>query len=198
MFLNATVDKEVSLEPLQELPEKIVSLVDEHKRDIGQRDVVAQLAHALVVLCLRKLTAPLAGVATLLAVDIPNLVAVVAQIVLIVLLQLLEARLCHIDKLDARLRRGGSRLVAFGDVLFARASGLLHLVNRAVANLRQVMLQEIVGNVVDALRLLEGDEVLVVAFRSEKTSVIGRHSGNDGRDGSYGNDGSYENYENLP
>ena len=110
------------------------------------------------------LAAPLTGVAAPLAVHIPYLVAVVAQIVLVVLLQLLEAGLGHIHQLDAGLHRRGARLVALGDVLLARARGLLHLVHRAVANLRQVMLQEVAGDVVDALRLLEGDEFLVVAL----------------------------------
>ena len=179
MLLDAAVGKEIALKLLQEFPEQIVSLVDEHKGDIGQRDVVTQLAHTLIVLCLRMLAAPLTGVAALLAVDIPNHITMISQIVLVVLLQLLEARLSHVDKLDASLHRGCSRLVAFGNVLLARACGLLHLVDRAVAYLRQIVLQEIVGDVVDALRLLKGYEVLVVALRREETGVIGGHGGGD-------------------
>ena len=42
------------------------------------------------------------------------------------------------------------------------------------------MLQEIIGDVVDALRLLKGDEVFIITFRDEKVAVVCRH----GRDGS--------------
>jgi hypothetical protein len=42
------------------------------------------------------------------------------------------------------------------------------------------MLQEIAGDVVDALCFLESDEVLIVAFGREETAVVCRHGGNGG------------------
>ena len=96
----------------------------------------------------------------------------IAKIVLVILLQFLEACLCHIHQFDASLHRGSARLVALGNVLLARASRLFHLVDRAVAYFRQIMLHEIECDVVDALRLLEGDKVLVIALGSKEFVIV--------------------------
>ena len=60
-----------------------------------------------------------------------------------------------------------TRLVALG-------YALLHLVDGVVANYRKAMLSEIVGDAVDALRLLEGDELIAVCFnlRRQKYKII--------------------------
>lgn len=86
--------------------------------------------------------------------------------------------------IDTSLHRSSARLVAFGNILLARTRSLHHLVDGAVANLRQVMLYEIKRDVVDAFRLLEGDKVFVVTFGCKEFVVIGH----DERDENYGND----------
>lgn len=65
--------------------------------------------------------------------------------------------------------------------------GLLHPVDGAVSNLSQIVLQKIVGDAVDALRLLKSDEVLVVTLGGKEAAVIGGHSE---KDVSYGNNGN--------
>ena len=173
LLLDAAVLEEVLLELFDEVLQQVIGLVDEDEGDVRQGDVVAILAHALVVDGVRMLLAPLSGGVALLAAGIPNLVAVVAQIVLVVLLQLLEAGFGHVDQLDASLHRGGSRFHAFGNILLPAARRLLHLIDRAVAYRRQVMLHEIDGDVVDAFRFLESEEVLVVTFRGEEIAIHG-------------------------
>ena len=101
----------------------------------------------------------------------------VAQIVLVVFLQFLETGLNHIHQFDTGFRRSGACLVTLGNILFARAGSLLHLVDGTVAKLWQIMLNEKQSDVVDALRFLEGDKVFVVAFGGEKTVVVSRHGG---------------------
>jgi hypothetical protein len=70
--------------------------------------------------------------------------------------QFLEAGPCHVHEFDFRfLGRTGS-LAAFEDVLFPRARGLHHLVDRAVAA-TQEELAEPVREIVDNLGLLEAE-----------------------------------------
>ena len=118
------------------------------------------------------LLAPLPGIHALLASNIPFLIAMIAKIVLIILLQFLEACLCYIYQFDASLHGSCARLVALGNVLLARAGSLHHLVDGAVANPWQIMLHEIKCDIVDALRLLKSDKVLVIAFRSKEFVVV--------------------------
>ena len=173
LFLDAAVLEEVLLELFDKVLQQVIGLVDEDEGDVRQGDVIAILAHALVVDGVRMFLAPLSSRNALLTVGIPNLVTVIAQIVLVVLLQFLEACFGNVDQLDASLHRGGSSFHALGNVLLPAARCLLHLIDRAVAYRRQVMLHEIDGDIVDAFRFLEGEEVLVVAFRGEEIAVHG-------------------------
>lgn len=103
------------------------------------------------------LLAPLAGIPALLAVHVPELVAVVAEVVLVVFLQLLEACLGHVHQLDACLYRCRSSLVSFTDVLLAATCRLFHLVDGSIAYLRQVVFNKIERDIVDTFRLPKGD-----------------------------------------
>ena len=172
LFLDAAVFQEILLVFFQQPPQQEISLMNQHQRNVGKRDIIAQLADADIIGWRRMLLAPLPGIHALLATNIPFLVAMIAKIVLVILLQFLEACLCHIHQFDASLHRSCARLVALSDVLLARASSLHHLVNSAVANLRQIMLHEIECDVVDALRLLEGDKVLVIALGSKEFVIV--------------------------
>lgn len=93
--------------------------MDKHQCNVGQRYVVSQFADAQVVGRLAMLLAPRSGIEALLAAGVPNLVAMIAQIVLIVLLQLFQARLCHVHELDTRLHRCSASFVALSNVLLA-------------------------------------------------------------------------------
>ena len=101
LLLDAAILQEFLLILLQQSPEQKISLVDKNECNVSQSDVVAQFADAHIVGRGRVLFAPSAGILALLAVDIPHLIAVIAQIVFIVLLQLFKARLCHVHQLDA-------------------------------------------------------------------------------------------------
>ena len=86
LLLDAAVLEEVLLELFEQVLQQVICLMDEDEGDVRQGDVVAILAHALIVDGVRMLPAPLAGGDALLAAGIPNLIAVVAQIVLVVFL----------------------------------------------------------------------------------------------------------------
>lgn len=92
--------------------------MDEDQCDVGDGDIIAEFADTHVVGGVRVLAAPFAGIAALLAVDIPNLIPVIAQVVFVIFLQFFQACFCHIHQLDAGFHRGGTCLVALGDVLF--------------------------------------------------------------------------------
>jgi hypothetical protein len=87
-----------------------------------------------------------------------------AQKVVVVVEKFFQAGAGHVGQLDFRFLGGARRLAAFGDVLLARAGGLNHLVDDAVA-LAQKSLAKAVCDVVDNFSFLVGKQLAVVAVR---------------------------------
>ena len=71
LLLDAAVLEEVLLELFDEVLKQVIGLVDEDEGDVRQGDVIAILAHALVVDGVRMLLAPLSSGVALLAAGSP-------------------------------------------------------------------------------------------------------------------------------
>jgi hypothetical protein len=105
-----------------------------------------------------------------------------SQKILIIFLQLRQARASYICELDLHFLRCPGGLAAFDDVLFSRARGLDHLVHRAVA-LTQKARAEKYGGIKDDLRFLIGAQPPVTTVRWDKATFWGvRHRDKDRKD----------------
>lgn len=166
-FSDAPLFCEVFLEPFYQSPEDDVGLVDERDRQIGDGLVSAFaddrhiVGTAVVVgaVVLRRLGA--------VVVEGPLFESSYSEVVLVVHQQFVEACLCDVHQFQLGLRGGGRCGRAFSDVLLPRSCSLHHLVDCSIA-LGEVLMGEVEGDVINALRLLVGYKVFVVSSLREE------------------------------
>jgi hypothetical protein len=94
----------------------------------------------------------------------PSLQTVDTQIVFIILNELLQAAFGNDRQFMVRVGRTLSITISFHDVLLPGACCLLHLIHRAVMYPVKEMLNEIIGDVIDALRLLVSLQRLIASW----------------------------------
>ena len=154
---------EVPFEPVELLVDEVVGLVDEAECDVGYHFSGSCLhKFAVVFVCLPLLAPKLSHVARFLGFLVPDLKVASAEVVSIIVQQLLQARSRDVRQLDLHFPRSDRGLAAFEDVLFPRSRGLDHLVDRAVA-LGEMFVRKAKREIVDDLGFLEGEEGPVIA-----------------------------------
>jgi hypothetical protein len=94
----------------------------------------------------------------------PSLQTVDTQIVFIILNELLQAAFGNDRQFMVRVGRTLSITISFNDVLFPGTCCLLHLIHCAVMYPVKEMLNEIIGDVIDALRLLVSLQRLIASW----------------------------------
>gem|GEM_PF-6065576 len=156
-FLDAAVFHKVVLQTVEKIAQHEVLLMDEGDGDIGNRLGAARFYRAAVKCAVVVLGAHLASLHAARVVASPLLQLPHTQVVLVVNEQLMQAGFGHIDEFKFRFARRGRRRAALGNVLFAAASRLYHLVDGAVAFV-QILVGKVIGNIIDALSLLINDE----------------------------------------
>jgi hypothetical protein len=162
LLLEPSVLQELLLHPLNEALEEHVLLVNERDGDVGD-GLGAAAAYLLAVDSrVEVCAAEGARLAAARVVESPLLQTARAQIVLVVEKQLMQARAVDIGKTYHHLRRRYPINITFGKVLFTGPRRLNHLVNRTVTNSEKLM-GKVKRDVVDALRLLESLQRMVVA-----------------------------------
>ena len=147
--------------------EQHVGLVNQYDSNVGnglsracryalhvERSVAMSSAHITSLYCARVCGCPLRQMIN-------------AQIILIVEQKLLEACTCNVCQFYFRFFGRGGSGTTFGNVLFAAACGLYHLVDSTVFPVKKCLC-EIVGDIVDAGRFLECDKLAEVAALWEK------------------------------
>jgi len=167
LLLYASLGHEAVLHCRQQLVEHIGSLVNKRNAQVGQLLVVHALQGQGIVGPNPFASGILPHLLVARMVRIPLRQVAHPQIVLIVNKQLLQTGLGHIGELNFGLGGGSGGLVALGNVLFAAAGSLHHLVDGAVA-LGEVVLGEIEGDVVDNLGNLIHPQVAVVPMLGQK------------------------------
>lgn len=161
-FFYAAFGYEAGLHGVQQFVEHVCCLVDEGDAEVGCLFVVHALDGGGIVLLYLTASCILPHSFVSRVTGIPLRQAAHTQIVFVVVEELFKAGLCHIGEFDFGFGGGGGRLIAFGDVLFAAAGSLYHLVDGAVAFV-EIELGEVVGDVVDDFGDLIDAEVAVVA-----------------------------------
>ncbi len=103
LFLDAAIFQEILLVLFQQPPQQEICLMNQHQRNVGKSDVVAQFADAHIIGWRGMLLAPLTGVLALLAVYIPHLIAMIAQIGKLTFIYLLHYLFCLLEDVDDAL-----------------------------------------------------------------------------------------------
>lgn len=163
LFFDAAVLQEALLDPLDEALEEDVLLMDEGDGDVGDSLVAAEADLLAIDGRVEMRAAEGTRLAAPRIVERPLLQVAHAQIVLIVEKQFLQAGAVDIDEFNHHLRGGHSVNISLGKVLLSRPRRLNHLVYRPVAG-REKLMSEIIGDIVDALSLLEGFQRVVVVM----------------------------------
>ena len=152
-FFDAPFGDEAVLHGFEQALEHDAGLMEQGDAEVGNL-LIVHLADMLGIGALDAFRAGIGAHGFVARVErSPLLKMASAEVVFIVVEEFLETRLCHIGELDFRLARRGSRLIALGNILLARARRLNHLVNGAVA-LGEVAMSEVIGDVVDDFRHL--------------------------------------------
>src|SRR5438477_9887522 len=142
--------------------------MNQTERDIGDHGRRAALHKPAIVLeALRRFAAKLADVSRFLGILVPYGQVADAEVVSVVVKELLKARACHIGELYLGFLRRERGFTALQNVLFARTGSLDHLVDGAVT-LRKKSVGKAEGDVINHLRLLEGEKCLIIpAWRQQ-------------------------------
>lgn len=161
-FAEAALLDEFLFEAADLLVEEVVGLVEEADCDVGNDFGGAGFAEGAVGLIgdgggLGEF----AGVGGFFGVFGPEGVGPGAEVVFVVDEEFFEAGAGDVGEFDFGFGGGSRGFAAFRDVLLAGSCGLDHLVDGAVAS-REEAVAEVVGEVVDDLGFLKGDEVVVV------------------------------------
>jgi hypothetical protein len=169
-FAKAAIGEEVFLQAGKLSVHESVGLVDEadgNVRKDGGRTGVED--NAVEFESLRGFAAEASDVEGLAGVFVPNGKVAGAKVVEIVVEEFLQAGAGDAGELDLGLFGSAPGFAAFENILFARTSGLDHLVDGTVA-FPEEFVSEPEGEVVDDFGLLEGEEGARVSARRDNAA----------------------------
>lgn len=174
-FAETAFLEEVFFEAADLLVQQIVGLVDEADGDVGQGSGWAIVEEGAIGLKgFVGGLAKLADIESFLGIFGPGGVVAGAEVVFVVEEEFLEAGAGDVGELDLGFGGGDGGFAGFGDVLFAGAGGLHHLVDGAVASL-QVLPAETVGEVIDDFGFAIGEKGPIAAGFWEETLGVAGH-----------------------
>ena len=161
-FAQAALFEEFFFQRLHLLIQQIIRLMNQADRDVRNHFVRTRLDEfAIQLKRLRRLAAQVANEQRFLRVLVPDSQVADSQVVAVVRQEFFQTGSADVRQFDFCFLRRRCGFAAFQDVLFARPSGLNHLIDGAITS-AEILVGKAKGDVVDDFGLLEGKQGLVV------------------------------------
>ncbi len=154
------------------LVNQIIGLMNQTERDVGDHGRRAALHKPAIVLeALRRFAAKLADISRFLRILVPYGQVADAEVIPVVVKELLKARASHIGQLYLGFLGRERGFTALQNVLFARTGSLDHLVDGPVT-LRKKFVSKTERDVISHLGFLEGEKGLIIPARRQQSIRI--------------------------